>query len=202
MNFIVSFWGLLVERVDFWEAWRGLVPHETVEKVAYLVNQINSAGYEVPLRVLVRIFARETGADTSALGSKYVERVKTLMKPRRCVGEFITQLKKRGKVAVLSNTPCRCFVKEFLTEAGLEVDMVLTSDILLRRKPLKSVFKYALAKLGSRPYEAVYFGDGEEDLGALAVGLFTVTIGFEGGHLSFPSLCDASEWVDRHFPQK
>lgn len=201
MNFLVSFWGLLVERVDFWEVWRGLVPHETVEKVVHVVSQINSAGYEVPLRVLVRIFARETGADTSALGSEYVERVKSLMKPRRCVGDFITQLKKRGKVAVLSNTPCRCFVKEFLTEAGLEVDMVLTSDVLLRRKPHKSVFKYALAKLGSRPHETVYFGDGEEDLGALAAGLFTVMVGYDGGHMSLPSLCEAVEWVSRQWPQ-
>jgi len=65
------------------------------------------------------------------------------------------------------------------------VDALITSDVLLRRKPLKPVFIYALRKIGAEPHETVYVGDGEEDLGAMAAGLLTVMVGREGGHVSF-----------------
>jgi putative hydrolase of the HAD superfamily len=98
-------------------------------------------------------------------------------------------------VAVVSNTPCRCFPELFLEASGVAVDALITSDVLLRRKPFKLVFMYALRKIGAEPHETVYVGDGEEDLGAIAVGLLTVMVGREGGHVSFPSLCDAWRWL-------
>jgi hypothetical protein len=73
--------------------------------------------------------------------------------------------------------------------------------VLLRRKPLKPVFDYALEKLGAEPHETIYVGDGEEDLGAMGAGLLVIIVGREGGHLSFPSLCEAWSWVRRHLPK-
>lgn len=199
MNFIISFWGLLAERIDFWGVWREVVNSPVVDEVAWVVNQINSAGYEVPLRAVAQALAYKTGVESRVLAQLFIERVKARIKPAQCLGEFYSWLRERGKIAVLSNTPCKCFIEDFLREYKISVDLILTSDVLLKRKPLKQVFKYALSKLGAQPQNTILFGDGVEDLGALGLGIFTITIGVEGGHLSFPSLCHAAKWLATEF---
>ncbi len=200
MNFVVSFWGLLVRRVDFWDVWRTVLSRHGSDKVvdftSWIFEEIYGAGYEVPLRVVAKVFSAVTGGDPAVLFKEFVEEVQKRLSPMPCAVEFLKWARERGRVAILSNTPCRCFVEFFLKNSGLAVDAVVTSDALLRRKPLKPVFMYALRKIGAKPHETVYVGDGEEDLGAMAAGLLTVMVGREGGHVSFPSLCDAWKWLD------
>jgi len=199
MNFLVSFWGLLVRHVDFWDVWREVLRRHgdsgVVDVVAWVVEGVNDAGYEVPLRAIARVMASKTGGDPALLAREFIEEVKSRLALMPCSVEFLKWAKEVGRVAVVSNTPCRCFPELFLEANGVAVDALVTSDVLLRRKPLKPVFIYALEKIGARPHEAVYIGDGDEDLGAMGAGLLTIMVGREGGHLSFPTLCDAWSWV-------
>lgn len=195
MNFLISFWGLLVERIDFWEVWRGVVDTSAVEEVAWVVEQIQRAGYEVPLDAVAHVLAHRTSHSHKSLATAFTEAVRTLMKPMPCLQEFYSAIASRGRIAILSNTPCRCFIEDFLDRYRLHVDAILTSDVLLRRKPSKSVFRFALSRLRAQPHKVVYFGDGPEDLGALGVGVFTVMVGADGGHISLPDLCNAANWV-------
>ncbi|MGB9704063.1 MAG: HAD family hydrolase [Pyrobaculum sp.] len=195
MNFITSFWGLVVERINFWDVWREIVDAHVVDEVAWVVEKIQSAGYEVPLGAVARALSHRSGLDHRFLAARFMDLVNRRMKPAPCVHEFFSALASRGRVAVLSNTPCRCFIDSFLKERNLHVDLVLTSDMLLRRKPSRSVFKFALSKLGAEPHSAVYIGDSVEDLGALGLGILTVIVGAEGGHLNFPDLCSAARWL-------
>jgi len=199
MNFLASFWGLLVRQVDFWDAWRDVLrkhgDSSVVNAVAWVVEGVNNAGYEIPLRAIAGVMASKTGGDPALLAREFTEEVKSRLTPMPCAVEFLRWAKEVGKVAVVSNTPCRCFPKFFLEANGVAVDALVTSDVLLRRKPLKPVFTYALGRIGARPHEAVYIGDGEEDLGAMGAGLLTIMVGREGGHLSFPTLCDAWSWI-------
>jgi putative hydrolase of the HAD superfamily len=200
MNFVVSFWGLLVRRVDFWDVWRTVLSrhggHEVVDFISWVFEEIYAAGYEVPLRAVAKVFSAGVRSDPAVLFKEFVEEVQKQLSPMPCAVEFLKWAEERGRVAILSNTPCRCFVEFFLKNSGVVVDAVVTSDVLLRRKLLKPVFTYALRKIGAKPHETVYVGDGEEDLGAMAAGLLTVMVGKEGGHVSFPSLCDAWKWLD------
>jgi putative hydrolase of the HAD superfamily len=199
MNFVVSFWGLLVRRVDFWDVWRTVLSRHGSDKVvdstSWVFEEIYGAGYEVPLRAVAKVFSAGVGGDPAVLFKEFVEEVQKRLSPMPCAVEFLKWARERGRVAILSNTPCRCFVESFLESSGGAVDAVVTSDVLLRRKPLKPVFTYALRKIGAEPHETVYVGDGEEDLGAMAAGLLTVMVGREGGHVSFPSLCEAWKWM-------
>ncbi|ACB40377.1 HAD family hydrolase [Pyrobaculum neutrophilum] len=196
MIFILSFWGLLAERVDFWEVWRNVLGRrDLVEEVSWFVEEVNAAGYEVPLQAVARLFAKRAGGDPRELAGRFVEEVSARLAPRPCAVDFLRWLRGRWRFAVLSNTPCRCFPRLFLERWGVEADLVATSDVLLRRKPSKAVFRYVLGRLGVEPHEAVYVGDGEEDLGAMGLGLFTIMVGSRGGHLDFPTLCEAWSWV-------
>jgi putative hydrolase of the HAD superfamily len=199
MNFLVSFWGLLVRQVDFWGTWRDVLHRRgdsgVVDAVAWVVEGVNNAGYEVPLRAIARVIASKTGGDPALLAREFIEEVKSRLTPMPCAVEFLRWAKEAGMVAVVSNTPCRCFPELFLEASGVAVDALITSDVLLRRKPLKPVFTHALRRIGARPHEAVYIGDGDEDLGAMGAGLLTIMVGREGGHLSFSTLCDAWSWV-------
>lgn len=185
--------------MDFWGTWRDVLHGRggsgVVDAVAWVVEGVNNAGYEVPLRAIAKVIASKTCGDPVLLAREFIEEVKSRLTPMPCAVEFLRWAKEAGKVAVVSNTPCRCFPELFLEASGVAVDALITSDVLLRRKPLKPVFIYALRKIGAEPHETVYVGDGEEDLGAMAAGLLTVMVGIEGGHVSFPSLCDAWRWL-------
>jgi hypothetical protein len=113
MNFLLSFWGLLVQEVDFWEVWRKVLyrhgdPH-MVNVVSWVVAEVNKAGYEIPLRAVAKVFSSKLGVNPSMLVKEFVEEVKIRLAPTPCATEFLKWARGRGKVAILSNTPCRCF---------------------------------------------------------------------------------------------
>lgn len=196
MNYILSFWGLLVDRLDFWEIWRSVLGRsDFVNEISHFVNEVNMAGFEIPLKAVARIFASKTGKNPTELIRRFIEKTMSQLTPKPCVIDFLRSIKGDGKVAILSNTPCRCFIELFLSKWSVEADLVITSDIILRRKPSRAVFKYALRRLGTEPHEVIYIGDSEEDLGAMGVGLFTIIVGSYGGHVNFPSLCELQNWL-------
>ncbi|MEM1597102.1 MAG: HAD family hydrolase [Pyrobaculum sp.] len=197
ITFIASFWGLLAKPVDVWSVLEKLAgDRDVVGQVRWVVEGVQSWGYEIPLRVLAGIVAQKTGLDPRRLMNEAVAEISTRLVPTDCALEFLKKARERGRVAILSNTPCRCFIQHFLVTYGVEVDGLFTSDVLLRRKPLRPVFRYVLGKMGAQPHEAVYVGDGEADLGAMGVGLFTIMVGRGGGHASFQNLCELNRWID------
>ncbi|MEZ0318654.1 MAG: HAD family hydrolase [Pyrobaculum sp.] len=196
ITFITSFWGLLAKPVDIWSVLEELAGDQVVNQVRWVIEGVQSWGYEIPLHVLAGIIAHKAGLDPRALMREATARVSSRLEPMDCSLEFLKKARERGRVAILSNTPCKCFIQLFLSTYGVEVDGLFTSDVLLRRKPLRPVFKYVLRKLGAQPHEAIYIGDEEADLGAMGVGLFTILVGRGGGHLSFQNLCELTAWIE------
>ncbi|MFN7105313.1 MAG: HAD family hydrolase [Pyrobaculum sp.] len=205
MNYLLSFWGLLAPPVDFWNELSQVLgghisnPGEVITQVAWVVEGIRSTGYEVPLRTVVRIVAERIGVDPLELEEEYIRHISQKVKPAPCSLEFLQWAKARGVVAIVSNTPCICFIKNFLDGHRVEINNVYTSDLLLRRKPSRRVFRYVLRRLNIEPSDAIYIGDGEDDLGAMAVGLFTIIVGRgDMGHLSLPDLCEVRRWLEEN----
>jgi len=200
MNVITSFWGLLAQPVDFWGELKATVGNDNaVEQVRVVVEEIRATGVEVPLRSVISAVAHMAGVEARELWNRYVAQVLGKIRETTCAVEFIKWASSAGKVAILSNTPCKCFITAFLEAHGLRVNLVLTSDVMLKRKPLKSVFMYALRRLGAEAHDTVYVGDSEEDLGAMALGMLTIIVGREGGHASFNDLCQARSWLEQIF---
>lgn len=202
ITFITSFWGLLARPVDIWSVLEELAGDRgVVNQIKWVVEGVQSWGYEVPLQALAGIVAHKAGLDPRALMAEVVAKISTRVEPTDCALEFLKKARERGRVAILSNTPCRCFIQHFLDTHGVEVDGLFTSDVLLRRKPLRPVFRYVLKKLGARPHEAIFVGDGDSDLGAMGLGLFTIMVGRGGGHASFQNLCELNAWVDKELKE-
>ncbi|MEM4793617.1 MAG: HAD hydrolase-like protein [Pyrobaculum sp.] len=193
MNFILSFWGLLVNYVDFWEVWREVV--ELDIEVIDILKEINREGYETPLRLVAKIISKKINVSNITLEKEFVDKVYAIMKPKRCSIEFISWLRGFGKFGVLSNTQCKCFIKDFFTHVGIHPDVLVTSDSIILRKPRRSVFRYILKRIKAEPYNTIYIGDSFEDLGAMGVGMFTVIVGESGGHMNFSDLCEAWRWL-------
>ena len=100
MNFVVSFWGLLVRRVDFWDVWRTVLSkhgsHEVVDSTSWVFEEIYGARYEVPLRVVAKVFSAGVRSDPAVLFKEFVEEVQKQLSPMPCAVEFLKWARERG----------------------------------------------------------------------------------------------------------
>lgn len=163
-----------------------------------LANAIREASNaEIPVDGQAALIAALAGGRPDEVRKVLVESMLKHLEPVEHAPEFLHWAKGRFKLAIVSNTTCRCYIEEVLKRVGGAVDVIVTSDVIRYRKPHRLIFKIALRRLGVAPSETIMVGDDDVDLGARALGILTVIVGGRvAGDLNFRDLEELRRWLE------
>ena len=124
--------------------------------------------------------------------------IRHVMTPRSCATAMLLRLREKGyKTGLISN--CTHEIPVIWPETPLAslIDAAIFSCLVGLRKPDPRIYQLAVRRLGVRPQQCVYVGDGgnQELSGALRVGMHPILIRLDADSTE-PHLINRKHWDD------
>ncbi|MFB6490413.1 MAG: HAD family hydrolase [Thermoproteus sp. AZ2] len=168
-------------------------------KARRLANSIREAALvEIPVEGQAALIAAMAGGDWRATRDVLVNAMMRHLVPLDGAVDFLRWASQHFKVAIISNITCKCFIENFIKNNKININNIITSDVIRYRKPHKLIFKMALRSLRATPANTVMIGDDDVDLGARALGILTIIVGDRvAGDLNFKGLEEVRGWLSQ-----